>query len=57
MKFFYFVKEIEKRLADMGIKTIYANYIPTAKNSPCKNFYIEAGYDEISKQRYKLTFP
>jgi len=54
---FTFLKEMEKRLTDIGIKIIYANYAPTSKNSPCKNFYIEAGYDEISKQRYKFTFP
>ena len=53
---FTFLRDMEKYLADMGIKTIYANYIPTAKNSPCKNFYIEAGYDEISEQRYRLIF-
>jgi len=46
---FTFLKEMEKKLTSMGIKIIYANYIPTAKNSPCKNFYIEAGYKEHSE--------
>lgn len=41
---FDFLRETEKILANTGVKTIYASYIPSAKNNPCKNFYADAGY-------------
>jgi FkbH-like protein len=47
---FTFLREIEKRLENIGVRTIYANYVPSAKNSPCKDFYEEAGYGKFSEQ-------
>jgi len=55
---FGFLYEIEKMLISRGVDTIFAAFIPTAKNSPASTFFEEAGYevlaDDSGKKRYRL---
>jgi FkbH-like protein len=51
---FSFLKEVESMLATMGVDTILAEYIPSNKNLPCRNFYNDAGYNEVSEFKYTL---
>jgi FkbH-like protein len=46
---FKFLTEIEKILANRGVKTVRATYVPSEKNSPCMDFYAQAGYETAGK--------
>lgn len=55
---FAFVKTILKALRDAGANEIYAEYIPTAKNSQVSDFYDRCGFmliDESNQvKKYKI---
>lgn len=47
-----FLEEILRRERDAGIAKIFAEFVPTAKNIPAKNFYARNGFSEISDGKF-----
>jgi FkbH-like protein len=43
-----FIKYILNKLKELGIKKVYANYIPTTKNSQVKDFYDKIGFENLN---------
>lgn len=39
-----FAQALLNRLADEGVETVLAEYLPTAKNAPCKDFWQSLGF-------------
>ena len=49
---FQFINFITEDLKSKGIKRVFGEYIPTKKNSLVKDFYIKAGFKELSKNKF-----
>jgi len=55
-----FLSEVLNELKNMGVKTVYASYIPTLKNGQVKEFYDQMGFcllnkDNNEQKSYEIT--
>jgi FkbH-like protein len=44
-----FLRAVEEDMYDAGIRTVYARYVPSGKNSPAEDFWRRAGYSETGR--------
>lgn len=52
----YFLDQVERELAAQGKKQILADYRPTAKNAPVKDFYPSMGYHIVSESDTEICY-
>ena len=49
-----FISHLLNKLKESGIKKVFAEYIPTPKNSQVKDFYEKVGFKSVSLENDKV---